>query len=116
MKTSAASKAGRDRRADVGNSGAVKVMKIAAAKAAVESAAGKTGGDGRADVGSSGAAKLMNTAPNALESATGKTGGNGRARVEARRWMYAAYAKAMQAWTTAEGAMQTSGGRSGTCA
>ena len=47
MKTSAASKAGRDRRPDVGNSRAVKVMKIAAAKAAVESAAGKTGGEGR---------------------------------------------------------------------
>ncbi len=45
MKTAAASKAGRDRRADVGNS-AVKLMKIAAAKAAVESAAGKTAGDG----------------------------------------------------------------------
>ena len=43
----AASKAGRDRRADAGNSGAVKVMKIAAAKAAVKSAAGKSGGDGR---------------------------------------------------------------------
>ena len=47
MKTSAASKAGRDGRPDVGNSRAAKVMKIAAAKAAVESAAGKTGGDGR---------------------------------------------------------------------
>ena len=35
MKTTAARKAGRDRRADVGNSGAAKVMKIAAAKAAV---------------------------------------------------------------------------------
>jgi hypothetical protein len=44
--TAAASKAGRDRRADVGNSGAVKVMKIAA-KAAVESAAGKPREDGR---------------------------------------------------------------------
>jgi hypothetical protein len=43
MQTAAASKAGRDRRADVGNSGAVKLMKIAAAKAAVESAAGKPG-------------------------------------------------------------------------
>jgi hypothetical protein len=70
------------RRADVGNSGAVKLVKIAAAKAAAESAAGKTGGDGR------------------------------RAGVETGRWMYAAYAKAMQAWTTAEGAMQTSGRRS----
>jgi hypothetical protein len=39
MKTASASKAGRD--------GAVKLMKIAAAKAAVEAAAGKTGGDGR---------------------------------------------------------------------
>jgi len=48
LQTAAASKSGRDRRADVGNSGdAVKVMKIAAAKAAVESAAGKPGGDGR---------------------------------------------------------------------
>jgi hypothetical protein len=47
MKTRAASKTGRDRRADVGNCGAVKLMKIAAAKAAVEAAAGKTGGDGR---------------------------------------------------------------------
>ena len=47
MQSTATSKAGRDRRADVGNSGAVKVMKIAAAKAAVESAAGKPGGDGR---------------------------------------------------------------------
>jgi hypothetical protein len=47
MQTAAASKAGRGRRADVGNSGAVKVMKIPAAKAAVESAGGKTRGDGR---------------------------------------------------------------------
>ena len=47
MKIAAASKAWRDRRADVGNSGAVKLMKIAAAKAAVEAAAGKTRGDGR---------------------------------------------------------------------
>jgi hypothetical protein len=39
MKTAAASKAGRD--------GAVELMKIAAAEAAVEAAAGKTGGDGR---------------------------------------------------------------------
>jgi len=31
----------------VGNSGGVELMKIAAAKAAVESAAGKSGGDGR---------------------------------------------------------------------
>jgi hypothetical protein len=72
-------------RADVGNSGAVKLVKIAAAEAAVaavESAACKTGGDGR------------------------------RAGVETGRWMYAAYAKAMQAWTTAESAMQTSGRRS----
>jgi hypothetical protein len=36
-----------DRRADVGSSGAVKLMNIAAAKAAVEGAAGKTRGDGR---------------------------------------------------------------------
>ena len=35
------------RRADVGSSRAVKLMKIAAAKAAVEAAAGKTRGDGR---------------------------------------------------------------------
>jgi hypothetical protein len=61
----------------------MKLVKIAAAVAAVESAAGKTGGDGR------------------------------RAGVETGRRMYAAYAKAMQAWTTAEGAMQTSGPRSG---
>jgi hypothetical protein len=47
MQTAAASKAGRDRRADVGNSGAVKLRKIAAAKAAVESAPGKPGEDGR---------------------------------------------------------------------
>jgi hypothetical protein len=47
MKTPAASKTGRDRRAEVGSSGAVKLMKIAAAKAAVEAAAGKTRGDGR---------------------------------------------------------------------
>jgi hypothetical protein len=47
VQTAAASKAGRDRRADVGNSGAVNLMKIAAAKAAMESAAGKPGRDGR---------------------------------------------------------------------
>jgi hypothetical protein len=47
MQSTASSEAGRDRRADVGKSGAVKLMKIAAAKAAVESAAGKTGGHGR---------------------------------------------------------------------
>src|ERR1700735_1769137 len=47
MQTAADSTDGRDRRADVGKSGAVKLMKIAAAKAAVESAAGKPGGDGR---------------------------------------------------------------------
>ena len=86
MESPDASKARRNGRADVGNSGAVKRVKIAAAEAAVaavESAACKTGGDGR------------------------------RAGVETGRWMYAAYAKAMQAWTTAEGAMQTSGPRSG---
>jgi hypothetical protein len=48
LQTAAAGKTWGGGRADVGNSGgAVKVMKIAAAKAAVESAAGKTGGDGR---------------------------------------------------------------------
>ena len=72
MEPAAASKAGRDRRADVGNSGAVKVMKIAAAKAAAESAAGKTGGDGRG------------------------------AGAEIRRGGNAAGAKAMQAWHGAE--------------
>jgi hypothetical protein len=72
MQTAAASKAGRDWRPDVGNSGAVKVMKIAAAKAAVESAAGKTGGDGRG------------------------------AGVEIRCCGNAACAKAMQAWGGAE--------------
>jgi hypothetical protein len=82
MEVSSASKASRSGRADVGNSGAVELVKIAAAVAAVESAAGKTRDDGR------------------------------RAGVEIGRWMYAAYAKAMQAWTTAEGAMQTSGRRS----
>jgi hypothetical protein len=46
MEAADAGKTWGRRRADVGNSGAVKVMKIAAAKAAVESAAGKTGGDG----------------------------------------------------------------------
>lgn len=45
MQTAAPSKAGRDRRADVGNSAAMKLMKIAAAKPVVESAAGETGGD-----------------------------------------------------------------------
>ena len=67
----AASKAWRGRRADVGNSGAVKLMKIAAAKAAVESAAGKTGGDGRG------------------------------AGAETRRGANAASAKATQAWAAA---------------
>ena len=46
MQSAAPTKTGRDKSADVGNSGAVKLMKIAAAKAAVESAAGKSGGDG----------------------------------------------------------------------
>jgi hypothetical protein len=82
MEAPGARKARRNGSADVGSSGAVKLVKIAAAKAAAESAAGKTGGDGR------------------------------RAGVETGRWMYAAYAKAMQAWTTAKGAMQTSGRRS----
>jgi hypothetical protein len=60
------------RRADVGNSGAVKVMKIAATRAAVESAVGKTGRDGRG------------------------------ARAEIRRGKNAAGAEAMQAWDAAE--------------
>jgi hypothetical protein len=46
MQTAAGSKAGRHRRADVGNSGAVKLMKIAAAKA-MESAADKPGREDR---------------------------------------------------------------------
>jgi hypothetical protein len=72
MQTAAASKAGRDRRADVGNSSAVKVMKIAPAKAAVEAAARKPAGDGRG------------------------------AGVEIRRGGNATGAKAMQAWGAAE--------------
>jgi hypothetical protein len=47
MQTTAPSKSWRRRRADVGNSGGVELMKIAAAKAAVESAAGKPREDGR---------------------------------------------------------------------
>ena len=85
MEVSSARKARGNGRADMGNSGAMKLVKIAAAEAAeaaVESAAGKTGDDGR------------------------------RAGVEIGRWVYAAYAKAMQAWTTAEGAMQASGRQS----
>ena len=79
----AEAEAGRDRRADVGNSGAVKVMKIAAAKAAVESAAGKTGGDGRG------------------------------AGAEIRRGGNAAGAKAMQAWRRRRTAGAPTGGRLG---
>ncbi len=75
-----------DRRADVGNSGAVKLMKIAAAKAAVEAAAGKTRGDGRG------------------------------AGVETGRRMNAAGAKATKTWATAKGrnaaGAQTDGRRS----
>ncbi len=49
MQTAAPTKTWRRWCADVGNSeaGAMKLMKIAAAKAAVDSAAGKPGGDGR---------------------------------------------------------------------
>jgi hypothetical protein len=47
VQTTAPSKTWRHWRADMGNSDAVKLMKIAAAKAAVEAAAGKTRGDGR---------------------------------------------------------------------
>jgi hypothetical protein len=68
----AADKTRRGRRADVGDSGAVKVMKIAAAKAAAKSAASKTAGDGRG------------------------------AGAEIRRGGNAAGAKAMQAWRGAE--------------
>jgi len=64
MKTAGASKAGRD--------GAVKLMKIAAAKAAVEAAASKTGGNRRG------------------------------AGVEIRRGANAAYPKATKTWTIAE--------------
>jgi hypothetical protein len=73
--TAAASKAGRDRRADVGDSeaGAMKLMKIAAAKAAVDSAAIKPGGDGRG------------------------------AGVETGRRMNAGCAKLTKPWTTAKG-------------
>jgi hypothetical protein len=46
VKTAAASKAGCDRRPDVGNAGGVKLMKIAAGRGAVEAAAGESGGDG----------------------------------------------------------------------
>jgi len=46
MEASRARKARRNRPADVRNSGVVKLMKIAAAEAAVESAADKAGGDG----------------------------------------------------------------------
>jgi hypothetical protein len=46
MEATDACKSGRGGRADVGNSDAVKVMKIAAAEAAVESAPGKTRGGG----------------------------------------------------------------------
>ena len=67
--TAAASKAGRDGRADVGNARAVKLMKIAATKAAVEAAAGESVGDGC---------------------------GSG---AEIRRDMNAAGAKATQTWT-----------------
>ena len=85
---------------------------------AMKPAAGETRRGGRADMGNSGAMKLVKiaaaeAAEAAVESAAGKTGDDGRrAGVEIGRWVYAAYAKAMQAWTTAEGAMQTSGRRS----
>lgn len=51
MEASGACEAARNGRADARNSGAMKLVKIAAAQAAVESAAGKTGGDGRRGAG-----------------------------------------------------------------
>jgi hypothetical protein len=47
MQTSGPSEAGRDRRADMRKSSAVKLMKIGAPKAALEPAAGNTGRNGR---------------------------------------------------------------------
>src|ERR1700734_1491783 len=73
MESPDAGKTWGGRSADAGNSGAVKLMKIAAAKAAVESAAGKSGGDGRG------------------------------AGVETGRRMKAGCAKLTKPWTTAEG-------------
>ena len=101
-----ASKAWRSRRADMGSSDRAPGMESPDASEARR--------NGRADVGNSGAVKLVKIAAKAAaESAAGKTGGDGRrAGVETWRWMYAAYAKAMQAWSTAEGAMETSGPRS----
>lgn len=75
MQTAAPTKTWRRWRADVGNSeaGAMKLMKIAAAKPAVDSAAGKPGGDGR---------------------------GSG---VETGRGVNATRSKLTKPWTTAEG-------------
>jgi hypothetical protein len=107
----AASKTGRDRRADVWSSYPAAGME--------GPYAGKTWGDRRADVGSSGAVKLMKiaAAKAAVEAAAGKTRGDGRgAGVETGRRMNAAGAKATKTRATAKGrnaaGAQTDGRRS----
>jgi hypothetical protein len=107
----AASKTGRDRRADVGSSHPAAGME--------GPYAGKTWGDRRADVGSSGAVKLMKiaAAKAAVEAAAGKTRGDGRgAGVETGRRMNAAGPKATKTRATAKGrnaaGAQTDGRRS----
>src|SRR5580700_4561359 len=76
----AASKTGRDRRADVWSSDAGAMETSGPTKAMKTPAASKTGRDRRADVWSSGAVKLMKipAAKAAVEAAAGKTRGDGR--------------------------------------